>query len=263
MMTKTIFTISAGRTGTAWLAEFLTRNQSTPCIHEPLEIEDFGVAMPDIRLMRSFNTYGNNPEVQEFWRRKLEMISANDVYSETNHTLGKCGLIENLAESDLTGDATIIILRRDLVKQAVSYLVRNDFGNITIAWQWYLHPSYRKKIINPEPFLSKGQIGMALWYCYEMEARQAYYKRLYADKMRMVEVKLDDIVKPDGAQQFWSQLGGEGQCELPERKNENRAEAPDALKAKIAQIVTSSNFDGDKLAKDAIAAGFSFTANSS
>ena len=261
-MTKTIFTISAGRTGTAWLAELLARNGFDPCIHEPLAIEDFGVTMPDIRLMRSFNAHGNNDAVKEFWRRKFEIVSVAERYGETNHTLCKCGLVENLAQSELAKDATIVILRRDLVRQAVSYLVRNDFGNITIAWQWYLHPSYPRKIINPEAFLSKGQIGLALWYSYEMEARIAYYKRLYGERLRMVEARLEDIVKPDGARQFLSRLGREGPCELPERTNENPVEAPDALKAKIAHIVGSSNFDAGKLAGEAIAAGFSFDSKS-
>ncbi len=257
-MTKTVFTISAGRTGTAWLAAFLDRNGFAPCIHEPLAIEDFGVNMPDIRLMRGFNTHGNHDEVQQFWRRKIEAVSTRVRYGETNHTLAKCGLVENLAESELAGDATLIILRRDLARQALSYLVRNDFGNITIAWQWYLHPSYPRKIINPEAFLSKGQIGLALWYCYEMEARMAYYKRRYGDRLHMVEAKLEDITQPEGAKRLLAQLGIGGAADLPERTNENPTVAPDALKAKITNIVESSNFDADRLAGEAIAAGFSF-----
>ena len=54
-MTNYIFTLTGGRTGTAWLAEFLAANLHIPAIHEPLDIDDFGANMPDIRLMRSFN----------------------------------------------------------------------------------------------------------------------------------------------------------------------------------------------------------------
>ena len=57
---KVIFTLTAGRTGSAWLADFLAQNYQVTSIHEPLEIEDFGVRMPDIKVMRSFNNFGNN-----------------------------------------------------------------------------------------------------------------------------------------------------------------------------------------------------------
>ena len=142
---KIIFTLTAGRTGSAWLADFLAQNYQVTSIHEPLEIEDFGVRMPDIKVMRSFNNFGNNNTVQEFWERKFSVIQQNS-YIETNHTLGKCGLIENLYKTSVAADTKIIILKRNIVKQCSSYLVRNDFVHITTAWQWYLHPSYQKKL---------------------------------------------------------------------------------------------------------------------
>jgi hypothetical protein len=45
---ETIFTLSAGRTGTAWLSDFLAVNFNCDALHEPLGIEDFGNRMPDI-----------------------------------------------------------------------------------------------------------------------------------------------------------------------------------------------------------------------
>ena len=164
---KKYFTITAGRTGSAWLTSFLTTNLGIDAVHEPFGIDDFGVNMPDIRTMRSFNNYGNNDFVKAFWERKFSNLP-NATYAETNHTLCKCGLVENLLLNKLEDETILIVLRRDIVKQCVSYIVRHDFGNITLAWQWYLHPTYRKKIINPEPFMKLGGIGFPLWYCYEM-----------------------------------------------------------------------------------------------
>ena len=151
--------------------------------------------MPDIKVMRSFNNFGNNTTVQEFWERKLSVIQQNS-YIETNHTLGKCGLIENLYKTPIAADTKIIILKRNIVKQCSSYLVRSDFVHITTAWQWYLHPSYQKKLVNPEPFLKFDGVGLALWYCYEMAARQAFYKLAYSSSIKMIEVSLEDIVTP-------------------------------------------------------------------
>ena len=141
---ETIFTLSAGRTGTAWLSEFLSVNLNCEALHESLGVEDFGNRMPDIKIMRSFNENGNNAIVKDFWKRKFSMLASN-IHIETNHTLGKCGLIENISRSKLAEKSRIIILKRDIVRQCASYVVRHDFVHITTAWQWYLHPSYQKK----------------------------------------------------------------------------------------------------------------------
>ena len=141
----TIFTLSAGRTGTAWLSEFLAVNLNCEAFHEPLGIDDFGNRMPDIKIMRSFNENGNNALVKDFWKRKLSMLTSN-IHIETNQTLGKCGLIENISRSKLAEKSRIIILKRDIVRQCASYVVRHDFVHITTAWQWYLHPCYQTNL---------------------------------------------------------------------------------------------------------------------
>ena len=141
----TIFTLSAGRTGTAWLSEFLAVNLNCEAFHEPLGIDDFGNRMPDIKIMRSFNENGNNAIVKDFWKRKFSMLTSN-IQIETNHTLGKCGLIENISRSKLAEKSRVIILKRDIVRQCASYVVRHDFVHITTAWQWYLHHCYQTNL---------------------------------------------------------------------------------------------------------------------
>ena len=254
---KVIFTLTAGRTGSAWLADFLAQNYQATSIHEPLEIEDFGVRMPDIKVMRSFNNFGNNTTVQEFWERKLSVIQQNS-YIETNHTLGKCGLIENLYKTPIAADTKIIILKRNIVKQCSSYLVRNDFVHITTAWQWYLHPSYQKKLVDPEPFLKFDGVGLALWYCYEMAARQAFYKLAYGSSIKMIEVSLEDIVTPKGANRLWQALGQFGTCTMPPRKNKNQIQASKSLVQHLEKITSSIQFDADEVAQQALNDGFSF-----
>ena len=97
---ETIFTLSAGRTGTAWLSEFLAVDLNCEALHEPLGFQDFGNRMPDIKIMRSFNETGNNAIVKDFWKRKFSMLTSNN-HIETNNTLGKCGLIENISRFQL------------------------------------------------------------------------------------------------------------------------------------------------------------------
>ena len=135
---KLIFTITAGRTGTAWLSKFIAINSQFESVHEPVRIEDFGTMMPDIKIMRTFNDIGMTDSVKDFWQRKFEILSNVTHYSEVNHTLSKCGLIEFMGQyTDLKKNVSIILLRRkNRVKHAVSFLVRNDFSHITLQWQW-------------------------------------------------------------------------------------------------------------------------------
>jgi hypothetical protein len=254
---KRYFTITAGRTGSAWLTSFLTTNLGIDAVHEPLGIEDFGVQMPDIRTMRTFNNYGNNGFVQDFWKRKL-LYLPSDTYAETNHTLCKCGVVENLFLNGLEDETTLIVLKRDVVKQCLSYLVRHDFVNITIAWQWYLHPTYVKKIINPEPFMRFGGVGVPLWYCYEMLARQEYYTQKFSNKIAMHHVALEDLTTKAGAQDFHKALGLYGECELPSPKNENKAKPSEQLVHNVSDIVSKVNCDMPQLVEDLIKGGFNF-----
>ena len=61
---RLIFTITAGRTGTAWLTSFIRDNSSFLSVHEFVGIDDFGSRMPDIRTMRTFNDIGLTDHVK-------------------------------------------------------------------------------------------------------------------------------------------------------------------------------------------------------
>ena len=251
------FTITAGRTGTAWLASFFSKNLGIADIHEPLGIDEFGEKMPDIRTMRNFNNYGNNNFVKSFWERKFSSIQ-NEIYAETNHTLGKCGLVENIALHGRCDHTTLIILRRNIVKQCVSYIIRNDFQNITIPWQWYLHPTYRLKIVNPQPFLEVPGFGVALWYCYEIAARQEYYLQKFADKIKMIDVELEVITRNAGAQKFYRELGLSGRCTIPDPKNETKQTSNENITKAVQGVVSNINVDMSVLVRNAIRDGFTF-----
>ena len=230
---KFIFTITAGRTGTAWLSKLIELNSQYESIHEPLHINDFGSRMPDIKTMRTFNDVGMTESVINFWEKKFKTIINLRQYCETNHTLSKCGLIEYMDEyTDLQKETSIVILKRyDRVKQAVSYFSRNDFFHVTLQWQWYLSYRYKRKLINSKPFLEHGLTGIIFWYIYEMEARQEYYRILYGDRFNFVDAVLEEIVTPEGAKNLCSSLAIDKDLELPSPKNINKLQpTPEMIK---------------------------------
>ena len=191
--------------------------------------------------------------------KKIFSYIQNDVYAETNHTLCKCGLVENVILNGLEDVTTLIVLRRNIIKQFVSYIVRNDFQNITLAWQWYLHPSYTKKIINPKQFIKLGELGVPLWYCYEMLARQEYYSQKFSKKIKMHHVTLEELTQKPGARDFHKALGLNGECKLPPPKNVNKVKPSDQLVDTVSKIVSKVNVDMPQIVEDIIKKGFNFS----
>ena len=255
MKYKYFFTITAGRTGSAWLASFLGENLKIKSVHEPLDIDDFGVRMPDIKLMRTFNMRGNTTDVQKFYKRKLDEISSFSSYAETNHTLSKCGLVENIVEHEISAQSCLIVLRRDFAKQCVSYINRGDFRNITIDWQWYLHQNYRNNIVSYAQFRNRGLLGKALWYVYEMDARQRYYEQLYASKVQIISIKLEDLTTEAGARKLLEDIGHDGSPTLPETRNQNRGKPDNALISRALDIIAKLSYDGDAIVQQYLESG--------
>ena len=221
MTYRFVFTLTAGRTGTEWLRRLLAENLGIPAIHEPLDIDDFGTRMPDIRLMRTFNDRGNTSLVQKFYAGKFEGLKQAAPYVETNHTLGKCGLVENLVALGLGDEACLILLRRDLFSQCLSYLVRRDFTNTTNVWQWYLHYAYRNIIVDTSPFMFLDDLGQAVWYAHEMQARLIYYESLFGSRVTMLQCSLEHLNTAQGAGALLSALGYRGSLRLPPPANRN------------------------------------------
>jgi len=252
-----IFTITAGRTGTAWLASFIRENLKIPTIHEPLDIDDFGNQMPDIRVMRSFNNRGMDEVTRSFWARKFDKLKELDNYCETNHTLAKCGLVEALAEMELDRKISFICVRRNWIDQCASYLTRYDFDNITLIWQWYLSHDYPRKIVNPDILLKMAPFGGVLWYIAEIEARQSYYRQLFGDRFNFIDCDLETLTTEAGAAELLSRLGyPDSSPILPQRKNANQPVGElDKIKQKLAKVINNINFDADAIADNFIRSG--------
>jgi hypothetical protein len=222
-----IFTMTAGRTGSTYLAELLQSNlHDAEIYHEILAYDAFGVDTPDLSHFTLFNSQGNVPEVQAFWTRKFQTIrqSPARVYGETSHLLMKAGLIENLHKLWNDGAVSLIVLKRDFVETIVSYRKRFDFLNKGNMWLWYLDPDYPRKIVDSKPFLPMGVDGICLWYLCEMAARTEFYKLQLADNPRVQvhEVNLAHLNDPARVAALLDDLGvprAPGKITLPAPQN--------------------------------------------
>ena len=254
-MTKFVFTMTAGRTGTSWLRDLFDVNFKCVAVHEYLNFGDIGLRSQDIGIMQAFNEWGNNERVKTFWRRKFQLLPNCDFYVETNHGLGKCGLIENLEMLPEGSDISIITMRRNWLKQAMSYLDRFDFHNYTVPWQWYLDMRYQNRIIPAGPFKEKGMLGHVVWYIAEVEARQAYYRQLYGDKYNFIDAKLESSTTQQGAQKLLAHFGHQGQAYLPAKTNANKGTTSGFDPEMVRQFIERIHFDSEKIASEYIANG--------
>lgn len=254
-MSDYVYTLTAGRTGTAWLAKLFAANFECISRHEFMNFGEFGILSQDVGLMGAFNHWGNGQRIQHFWRRKFSLIPACPLYVETNHALAKCGLIENLSMLPDDAAVTIITLRRDWLAQASSYIARHDFANYSTVWLWYLDARYQNIIISAEPFAELGQLGHIAWYIAEMEARQAYYALLYRGRYRFIDVRLEEVTTHGGAQRLLRHFGHTGPVELPPRANANTDRPAPAVEAEMKTLIERINFDATELAQAYIDAG--------
>ncbi len=211
---KLVFSLSAGRTGTAFLAELFARNVPEAEVHhERVGYDDFGIENPDLSHFLLFNSRGNVSEVRRFWEQKLDRVMKSDsmIYVETAHALMKAGLVENSVRLRSGHELHFVRLRRAVIPTLLSYERRGDFLNRASQWVWYLDHDYPRSLVKADAFRRYGLHGLALWYLIEVEFRSTYYKERYADEpgVHFHEADIDELNEPDVAASLLSSIHGE------------------------------------------------------
>jgi len=260
---KLVFTLTAGRTGTMFLARLLQANLPEGIVHhEILSYDAFGKHTPEVSTLHSFNNSGNTETVQAFWAQKFRRILAANtpLYAETSHVLMKAGLVEN-ATAMLPGhELHFVVLKRPMAPVIRSYLRRGDFANIGNQWLWYLDPHYQRNLIDKTEFIKRGLDGVRMWYLCEIAARAAYYKERYADlpNVHFHEVDLATLNTPDGAAELLRKLTPSvEEVTIPEPANTSRGPAiPAAVTERVDRLVAEiADYDPTASARAWMASG--------
>ena len=258
-----LFTLTAGRTGTASLAKLFEVNfPDAECHHEIIGWDRFGLDSPDLSTMTLFNSVGSVSAVRDFWARKFERILASPaaLYVETSHVLMKAGLLENLdllqeaAQAPL--DLHFVDLRRDLFDTVMSYRNRFDFTNKSMWWLWYLDPGYPRNIVESGRLTEFGLNGVCLWYAFEVRARAAYYRQVFADRpgFHFHRLDLEDFADDAVLSSFLGAVSGQpltGACQRPETQNrgKNKPNFPPQEIELLRRMVTEIQFDPEATAR--------------
>jgi len=258
-----LFTLTAGRTGTASLAKLFELNlPGAESHHEIIGWDAFGVDSPDLSTMTLFNSQGNVPAVRDFWARKFARVAASPapLYVETSHVLMKAGLLENLdlLLAAVAGPAEVhfVDLQRDLFDTVLSYRSRFDFTNKSMWWLWYLDPHYPRNIVEFGQLADFGLNGVCLWYVFEVRARAAYYRKLYGGRPGLVfhRLNLADLRQPEAVTAFLAAVAGApppASARRPESQNQgkNKPHYPPQELALLRRMVTEIRFDPEATAQ--------------
>jgi len=254
-----VFTLTAGRTGTASLAKLFEGNfPAAECHHEIIGWDRFGLDSPDLSHMTLFNSQGNVPQVRAFWQRKFERVLASPaaLYVETSHVLMKAGLMENLDLIEDHGEVHFVILQRDLFDTVMSYRNRYDFTNKSLWWLWYLDPRYPRNIVDSTRLAELGINGVCLWYIFEVRARAAYYRMLFEDRgaVRFHRLDLADLNDPAKVSDFLqavtlARLAAPASLPATQNRGKNRHPFPPGEIEAIRQLVAKVNFDPEATAR--------------
>jgi hypothetical protein len=260
-----VFTLTAGRTGTAGLAKLFEVNfPAAECHLEIIGWDSFGLDSPDLSTMTLFNSQGNVAPVRAFWERKFERILASPaaVYVETSHVLMKAGLMENLDLIEGQGDVHFVILQRDLFETVMSYRNRYDFTNKSMWWLWYLDPRYPRNIVDSSRLAGLGINGVCLWYIFEVRARAAYYRMLFEGRgalhfHRIDLAELNDTAKVSELLQAVTGQHPAAAASIPARQNrgKNRHPFPPGEIDAIRQLIDKVDFDAEATARGFIEQG--------
>jgi hypothetical protein len=163
-----VFTVTTGRSGTAYLASLLARLPSTTALHEP--DPSFTSVMRDVQT---------RPEVaREFWcEKKLPFIAEQDarVYVETSHLFCK-GFFEQLLALGVR--PALIFLRREPCDVARSlYRLGTIPGRTEKGRAFLLEPDDPHTLFVSD-WESLTDYQLCFWYCLEIERRQKLYQVL-------------------------------------------------------------------------------------
>ena len=258
-----VFTLTAGRTGTAYLADIFRANVADSEVHhEILGYDSFGIDTPEISHLTTFNSRGSTPHVRRFWEKKLAKVarSKSKYYVETSHILSKAGLAENIDLLQDKGIVHLIVLRRNIEKTLLSYLSRWDFINIGNMWMWYLDPNYPRNIVDSSQIDSLGHFGTSIWYLCEMQARAEYYKKklCHLDYVVFHDVDLEELLTKDKVHNFLVGFGLKVNPENitippPANVSEHLWQLDESERKDLTDLLSSLKFDAREVARAYIA----------
>ncbi len=183
---KLFFVVTTGRSGTAFLARYISKIGHPCALHEP--------APPFHPVMRK--ALYDSAVAGDFWLRvKAPAISSLgvDTYVETSHLVAK-GFLEPLFENGVYPN--LILLRRRNRDVAKSLFYLNTIpGRTEAGLEYYLKPDDPNVHLPLSDWSGLSDYQLCYWYTLEMEKRQHYYAEIVSKHgAGTLQLDFDDLM---------------------------------------------------------------------
>lgn len=169
---RLIFTVTTGRSGTAYLAAVLSYMKGVSARHEPAP--EFVTVLRDAQRDPSLAT-------RFLLGEKLPAIAGDPagIYAETSHLACK-GFLEPLLELGIVPD---LIIHRRAVRDIAKSLYRQGTipGRTEKALRFYLTPD-DPGVMTLKGWTTLDDYQLCYWYCLEIERRARKYRRLFLER---------------------------------------------------------------------------------
>ncbi|WP_022847122.1 hypothetical protein [Desulfurobacterium sp. TC5-1] len=194
---RLIFTVTTGRSGTAYLSNLLASFDTVASFHEP--DPNFAIVMRDVQKFPHL-------AIRFLFEKKLPVIASIDkpIYCETSHLFCK-GFFFPLLELGVLPE--IIVLKRNRRAVAKSLFELNTIpGRTSVALMFYLKPDDRVYLpVNNWQKLHDYQL--CYWYCLEIEKRMEIYSKEIKNRGgRVYEVNLENLLDIKDVVKFFESL---------------------------------------------------------
>lgn len=186
---RLIFTVTTGRSGTAYLTAVFNYMRNVSAHHEP--------APEYVNVLREVQS---NPDLARDFvlQEKIPAIaqSNNEIYIETSHLTCK-GFLEHFLDLDIIPD--LVIHRRPMRDVSLSLLNLGTIpGREEKAMKFYLQPTDPGVLQLPD-WQTMTDYQLCYWYCLEIERRAKEYSALFSSKgARVVETTLAGLKTVEG-----------------------------------------------------------------
>lgn len=190
---RLIFSVTTGRSGTAYLEAVFGYLKNVRAFHEPEPeyVEVLREAQSDPGVADSF-----------VLKKKLPAIARVDspIYVETSHLTCK-GFLESYLKFGLVPD--LVIHRRPARDISLSLLKMGTIpGRDAKALRFYLQPDDLGVVALPR-WRELSDYQLCYWYCQEIERRAQHYTRIFREKgARVVETTLAGLKTKEGFEEL-------------------------------------------------------------
>ncbi|MBW2329156.1 MAG: hypothetical protein JRF04_06000 [Deltaproteobacteria bacterium] len=194
---RLIFTVTTGRSGTAYLTAVFSYMKGVHALHEP--------APEYVTCLRQIQS---QPELARKFllEEKLPVIAADPagIYVETSHLFCK-GFVEPLLELDIVPD--LVIHRRSMRDISLSLFKMGTIpGRTSKALRFYLSPE-DQNVLSLDNWQQLHDYQLCYWYCLEIERRARHYKDVFKKRgARVTETTLSGLKTGQGLKQLLQEL---------------------------------------------------------